>query len=157
MTIRVWNIETGTCLHTLQGHTSYVTSLVLSSDGKRLYSGSKDNTIRVWNTETGTCLEVYDPDANAPEDIRNQLKLLDKQVTKSDQVFTYARAGESIRSLAAATTTTTTSRAICLWRRSGLSYHLNVENCQLNDQTMISSTNLHLFQQMKAKLARWSN
>ena len=38
---------------TLRGHTDKVTSLALSADGKRLFSGSYDNTIKVWDPEVG--------------------------------------------------------------------------------------------------------
>ena len=33
---------------TLQGHSSYVLSVAFSPDGKRIVSGSSDNTIKVW-------------------------------------------------------------------------------------------------------------
>ncbi len=100
----------------------------------------------MWNTETGECLQVYDPYTNAPEDIRNQLNQSNgEQVTSSDQVFTYQRAGDSVKS-------TVANRTICLWRRNGLSYQLNVDNCQLNEQSRISSANLRLFQQMNGAI-----
>jgi len=37
----------------LLGHTSCVKSVVISSDGKRVVSGSSDKSIKVWNLETG--------------------------------------------------------------------------------------------------------
>ena len=38
---------------TLQGHAGAVFCLVLSTDGKRLYSGSQDSTIKVWDLGAG--------------------------------------------------------------------------------------------------------
>jgi len=35
------------------GHTSFVTSVAFSHDGKRVVSGSDDNTVRIWDAETG--------------------------------------------------------------------------------------------------------
>merc|ERR1711991_222809 len=48
-TIRVWNVDTGECILTLKGHTSYVLSVGFNHDGTKIVSGSDDNTIRVWN------------------------------------------------------------------------------------------------------------
>ncbi|KIM75554.1 hypothetical protein PILCRDRAFT_669545 [Piloderma croceum F 1598] len=36
-----------------EGHTSWVTSVAFSQDGKRIVSGSSDQTIRVWDAESG--------------------------------------------------------------------------------------------------------
>ncbi|KAL1893846.1 hypothetical protein Cpir12675_003913 [Ceratocystis pirilliformis] len=52
--IRVWNLETGACIHTLRGHTSTVRCLKMS-DANTAISGSRDTTLRVWNIATGTC------------------------------------------------------------------------------------------------------
>ena len=38
-----------------QGHSSYITGVVITSDGKECISGSFDKTIRIWNLETGQC------------------------------------------------------------------------------------------------------
>src|SRR5947209_5060841 len=38
---------------TLQGHTSFVSSVAYSPDGKTLASGSYDQTVRLWDVATG--------------------------------------------------------------------------------------------------------
>jgi WD40 repeat protein len=58
-TIKVWNISTGLCERTLEGHAYEVMDIVLLSDG-RLCSVSRDRSIKIWNIETGVCdLTVY--------------------------------------------------------------------------------------------------
>lgn len=52
-TIRLWNAETGECMHKLKGHRDWVLSVTFSSDGKFMASASMDKTIRLWNTQTG--------------------------------------------------------------------------------------------------------
>lgn len=44
--VRVWDLRTGVCVHTLNGHTDRVTSVAM--DGARVVSGSYDRTVRVW-------------------------------------------------------------------------------------------------------------
>ena len=52
-TVRLWDVETGDHLHTLEGHTKGVRSVAFSRDGQTLASGSIDRTIRLWDVETG--------------------------------------------------------------------------------------------------------
>ena len=58
--IKVWNWKTGQCLQTLEGHTSWVWSLVFSTNGKQLVSSSYDATIKFWEMETGKCLKTLE-------------------------------------------------------------------------------------------------
>ncbi|MEX0849857.1 MAG: WD40 repeat domain-containing protein [Candidatus Dependentiae bacterium] len=57
-TVRIWNAQTGDCLHTLRGHTRYVNSAAFSPDGKKIASASWDNTVRIWNVQAGDCLHT---------------------------------------------------------------------------------------------------
>ncbi|MCG8572470.1 MAG: CHAT domain-containing protein [Spirochaetes bacterium] len=48
-TILMWNIESGTKIKTLSGHTDYVTSIAYHPRRKILLSGSLDGTIKLWS------------------------------------------------------------------------------------------------------------
>ena len=48
-TVRVWDVNTGTCTHILKGHTDGVTSVSWSPDGSTLVSCSCDKTIKLWH------------------------------------------------------------------------------------------------------------
>ena len=50
-TVRVWNLNTGQCVHTLTGHTSLVSLLGLSPN--YLVSAAADSTLRIWDPNTG--------------------------------------------------------------------------------------------------------
>lgn len=46
--IKIWNLQSGKAVHTLRGHGGSIASLVMSSDGKFIASGSFDKTIKIW-------------------------------------------------------------------------------------------------------------
>ncbi len=55
-TISLWDFRTGRAIGTLSGHTSGVTSVSFSPDGRWLISGSGDGTIKIWSAKTGQLL-----------------------------------------------------------------------------------------------------
>lgn len=57
-TVRLWDITTGQCWKTFEGHSDIVFSVAFSPDGSMLASGSQDTTVRLWNVVTGECLHV---------------------------------------------------------------------------------------------------
>lgn len=56
--LKVWDLETGTCLRTLRGHIRTVWRVAVTPDGRRAVSGSKDKALRVWDLESGKCLRA---------------------------------------------------------------------------------------------------
>src|SRR5579859_545216 len=48
------------CLQTLEGHGSWVRSVVFSHDSRQLASGSNDRTVKIWDAETGKCLQTLE-------------------------------------------------------------------------------------------------
>lgn len=48
-TLKVWNVITGHCVKTMQGHTDWVRAISPSIDGRFALSGGSDNTARLWN------------------------------------------------------------------------------------------------------------
>ncbi|KAJ6127856.1 hypothetical protein N7471_009073 [Penicillium samsonianum] len=49
---------------TLKGHSSWVTSVAFSPDGKWVASGSRDNTVKLWNTITGAIYKTIPGHSN---------------------------------------------------------------------------------------------
>jgi WD40 repeat protein len=47
-TLKVWDVATGECVATLEGHSGSVKSVAISPDGRRVVSGSGDGTLKLW-------------------------------------------------------------------------------------------------------------
>jgi WD40 repeat protein len=59
-TVRVWDVERGSSLATLRGHTHSVWSVAWSPDSSRAISGSWDRTIRIWDVKSRDCLATLE-------------------------------------------------------------------------------------------------
>ena len=51
--VALWNIDTEKVQTRLQGHSRAVTSVIFSTDGQTLITGSADTTVRFWDMKTG--------------------------------------------------------------------------------------------------------
>ena len=47
-TLKIWELATGKCVATLEGHSGGVRSVAMFPDGRRVVSGSTDNTLKYW-------------------------------------------------------------------------------------------------------------
>jgi len=59
-TVKLWNVQTGNCVRTLEGHSHWVMSVAWSGDSLTLASGSDDNTVKLWNMQSGECIATFD-------------------------------------------------------------------------------------------------
>ena len=67
-TVKLWDIRTGECLKTFQGH-GRVNSVSISPDGTTLASGSDDKTVKLWDIRTGECLKTFQGHTDAVESV----------------------------------------------------------------------------------------
>jgi WD40 repeat protein len=51
--LKIWDVLRGRVIHTLEGHDDAVRGCAFSPGGRRVVSGSEDNTLKLWNAETG--------------------------------------------------------------------------------------------------------
>jgi WD40 repeat protein len=51
--VKIWEADKGQEVHSLKGHTNSVICLALSADGKRIVSGSDDDTLKIWDADKG--------------------------------------------------------------------------------------------------------
>ncbi|KAG8897119.1 hypothetical protein FRB99_008431 [Tulasnella sp. 403] len=63
--LRVWDVATGYCLHSLKGHTSTVRCLKVLDGRPIAVTGSRDSTLRVWDIQKGRCLHLLSGHTNS--------------------------------------------------------------------------------------------
>jgi len=65
-TVRIWDIDTGTCIHRLDAHDEMVVSSNFDLDGSKLVTGGFDGFVKVWDVTTGALLNSFLGSANTP-------------------------------------------------------------------------------------------
>lgn len=63
-TVRVWRVATGETVRVLSGHTSAVSSVAFSPDGRQILSAAPDS-VRLWDVASGATLRVMAEFANS--------------------------------------------------------------------------------------------
>lgn len=58
--VKIWNIEDGTLLHTLEGHVSTVLKLSWATLGSQIISASADGLIKIWNYKKSICVNSFE-------------------------------------------------------------------------------------------------
>ncbi|XP_073255054.1 F-box-like/WD repeat-containing protein TBL1X isoform X2 [Porites lutea] len=58
-TVKLWELERGSCVMSLAKHQEPVYSLAFSPDGRYIASGSFDRGINIWSTQTGTLVSSF--------------------------------------------------------------------------------------------------
>jgi WD repeat-containing protein 61 len=56
-TVAVFDVKSGTCVHTLDGHGGPVRDVTFSPDGKTLYSASDDGYVHVWDAHNKSLID----------------------------------------------------------------------------------------------------
>ncbi|KAL0954109.1 hypothetical protein HGRIS_005255 [Hohenbuehelia grisea] len=56
--LRVWNLQSGACLHALNGHSRTIRCLAAVDGSPVVLTGSRDHTIRTWDAENGYALKI---------------------------------------------------------------------------------------------------
>jgi WD40 repeat protein len=57
--VKVWDLDSGRLLHTMEGHTAAVSAVAMMPGGARAVSTAQDHTLRVWDLETGAMLTAF--------------------------------------------------------------------------------------------------
>jgi WD40 repeat protein len=80
-TIRLWDVATMTCTHTLKGHSGDVRTIAFSPDSQLIASASIDKTVWLWDVVKGSCCSTLD---GCPDLIRTMHFSLDGKSLRTD-------------------------------------------------------------------------
>ena len=60
--MRLWDVRTGRCVRTMEGHTRSFSSVSMDSACRTGVSGSSDKTVKTWDLGTGKCIDTFQHD-----------------------------------------------------------------------------------------------
>jgi WD40 repeat protein len=58
--IRIWDANTGNCVHDFRAHDDYVNSVKFHPSGDYLISGSEDKTVKIWDYAAKECTLILE-------------------------------------------------------------------------------------------------
>ena len=58
--VKLWDAGSGVALQTLEGHSSSVSAMAFSPDGKLLASASCDGNVKLWDAGSGAALQTLE-------------------------------------------------------------------------------------------------
>ena len=58
--VKVWDVTSGECLQTLEGHSAWMSSVAFAAEGSKVALGSNDNTVKLWDVASGECLQTLE-------------------------------------------------------------------------------------------------
>ena len=66
---RIWDGDSGTLLHRLDGHSQKVVAIAAAPDGATVATASWDRTVRLWDADTGVELRVFEGHGGSVNDV----------------------------------------------------------------------------------------
>jgi WD40 repeat protein len=64
-TLKLWDLHSGHCVQTLEGHANSVTGALLLPDASHALSWSNDKTLKLWDLHSGHCVQTLEGHANS--------------------------------------------------------------------------------------------
>lgn len=58
-TVKLWDLESGRLIKTLEGHAKAVLSVFISPNNRWIVSGSSDHTVKLWDIESGCIISTF--------------------------------------------------------------------------------------------------
>ncbi|KAH9253602.1 hypothetical protein BASA81_008438 [Batrachochytrium salamandrivorans] len=55
LTVRVWSVDSGACVRTLEGHTAAVSRALIMKNGHSVLSTGADGTVKTWDLKSSAC------------------------------------------------------------------------------------------------------